>query len=296
MKTETKNQRTRSLLLLITAMFIYGTIGIFRRYISLSSGVLAFARGIIGSAFLLLTAKLQKQPLEFSSAGKKLLLLILSGALIGFNWMTLFEAYRYTSVATATLCYYMAPVFIILASPILFKEKLTGRKMLCALIALIGVVFVSGVPNSGLPKAGEMKGILFGLIAAVLYASVVMMNKRITGVEIYTKTILQLFSASVILLPYLLLTEDFSAITFTTPSVIMLIVIGIVHTGIAYAFYFSSVEHLNAQTVALLSYVDPITAVILSAVILHEPMTLSGIVGTVLILGSTVFSELNRKN
>lgn len=295
MASQRKDQNTKSFFLLITAMFIYGTIGIFRRYIPLSSGILAFARGIIGSAFLFLLLKLRKQKFEFAGTGKKLILLIFSGSLIGFNWIFLFEAYRYTSVATATLCYYMAPILIILVSPVLFKEKLTIRKMICVLIALIGVVFVSGVPDHGLPQANELKGILFGLGAAVLYAAAVTMNKKITGVGTYEKTILQLFSASVILLPYLLVTEDFSALTLSVPSAIMLIAVGVIHTGVAYALYFGSVENLNAQTVALFSYIDPITAVILSAVILHEKMTLFGIVGTILILGSAVFSELEHK-
>lgn len=295
MFSQRKNQSTKSFFLLITAMFIYGTIGIFRRYIPLSSGILAFARGIIGSAFLFLLLKLRGQKFEFADTGKKLILLIFSGSLIGFNWIFLFEAYRYTSVATATLCYYMAPILIILVSPVLFKEKLTIRKMICVLIALIGVVFVSGVPDHGLPQANELKGILFGLGAAVLYAAAVTMNKKITGVGTYEKTILQLFSASVILLPYLLVTEDFSALTLSVPSAIMLIAVGVIHTGVAYALYFGSVENLKAQTVALFSYIDPITAVILSAVILHEKMTLFGIVGTILILGSAVFSELEHQ-
>lgn len=294
--TNHKPDRNKSFFMLILAMFIYGTIGILRRYIPLSSGLLAFARGMIGSAFLLLFVLLRRQKLNFSASRKKLVLLIFSGAMIGFNWIFLFEAYRYTSVAIATLCYYMAPILIILVSPLVFHEKITRKKALCVFAALIGAFCVSGVPDTGIPKPDELTGILFGLGAAVLYASAVMLNKKITGIGTYEKTILQLFSASVVLFPYLLLTEDFSALALTGPSVLMLLIVGIVHTGIAYALYFGSVEALNAQTVALFSYIDPITAILLSAVILRERMTLWGILGTVLILGSAVYSELDSEN
>ena len=294
MSQNTISKQKRSFFMLILAMFIYGTIGIFRRYIPISSGILAFARGIIGSVFLFLFVLLRGHKFHFSGSRKKLILLILTGAIIGFNWIFLFEAYQYTSVAIATLCYYMAPILIILVSPFLFHEKITLRKAICVLIALIGAVCVSGVPDTGIPKIGEMLGILFGLGAAVLYAAAVMLNKKIVGIGTYEKTILQLFSASVILLPYLLFTEDFSSLEMTGTSFLMLIIVGIVHTGIAYALYFGSVEGLKAQTVALFSYVDPITAILLSAVILQERMTIWGILGTILILGSAIFSELEH--
>lgn len=295
MATSVKNPNFKSFLGLITAMLIFGTIGIFRRYIPLSSGLLAFVRGIVGSAFLLLLLILRRQTFDFTSARKKILPLILSGALIGFNWIVLFEAYRYTSVATATLCYYMAPILVILLSPFVFQEKLTAKKAACVLVALIGAFFVSGVPEHGIPQAGELKGILLGLSAAVLYATTITMNKKITGIGSYEKTILQLFSAAVVLLPYLLLTEDFSAISLSASSILLLLVIGIVHTGIAYALYFRCVEHLNAQTVALFSYIDPVTAILFSALFLHEKMTLFSLLGTFLILGSTIVSEFNYR-
>ena len=282
----------KSLLMLVSAMVIYGTIGIFRRYIPLSSGLLACARGFIGAGFLLAFLAVRKQPLRLAGLGKKWLLLVLSGALIGFNWIFLFEAYNYTTVATATLCYYMEPVIVVLCSPFLFRESLPPRKLLCVAVALLGMVFVSGAADSGLPSAGEARGIAYGLAAAVLYASVVMLNKKIEGVGTYEKTILQLASASVVLLPYLAVTEDFSALTFTPLALVMLLILGVVHTGFAYALYFGSMDGLRAQTVALLSYIDPVTAIVLSALILHEKMTVFGVLGAVLVLGSTIVSEL----
>lgn len=288
------NQNARGTLIL--SMVIFGTIGIFRKYIPLSSGIVAFVRGILGVVFLLAFVKIKRIPIDKKMIRKYLKVLLISGALIGLNWVLLFESYRYTSVAVATLCYYMAPIFVMLASPILLKEKLTVKKLLCAAVALLGMVFVSGVLDGGISGTSELRGILFGLGAAVLYATVILMNQKLGEVGTYDKTMIQLGAAALVLIPYLLLTEDFSNITLTPLIGIMLLIVGVVHTGIAYALYFGSMNHLKAQTVALFSYIDPIVAIILSALFLKEPMTLSGGIGAVLVLGATLTSELSEKN
>ena len=280
---------------LILAMVIFGTIGIFRKYIPLPSGIVACARGILGVAFLLIFIKIKKIKMDREAIKKHLAILLVSGGFIGLNWVLLFESYRYTSVAVATLCYYMAPIFVMIVSPFLLKEKLTSRKMLCVIVALVGMVFVSGVLDGGITDISELKGILFGLGAAALYASVVMMNQKLREVPTYDKTIMQLGAAAVVLIPYILFVEDLSAVTLTPLMAIMLIVVGVVHTGIAYALYFGSMNGLKAQTVALFSYIDPIVAIILSALFLKEPMTVYSAIGAVLVLGATMISELPEK-
>lgn len=277
--------------MLITSMCIFGTIGILRRYIPLSSSLLALVRGIIGSVFLFLVIKFSRRSLNSAAIRKYLMPLTLSGAAIGFNWILLFEAYNYTSVATATLCYYLAPILVILASPLVLKEKLTKGKLICTFTALVGMVLVSGVTESGFSGLAEMKGILFGIGAAVLYASVILMNKKMPGVPAYDKTILQLSMASLALLPYVLMTENWAAVSLTPLSVLLLLVAGIVHTGIAYWLYFGSMNNLPSHSVALLSYIDPILAIVLSMLLLREPMTLSAGIGAVMILGAAYFSE-----
>ncbi len=280
---------------LILSMFIFGTIGIFRRYIPLPSSLLAMARGAIGVVFLLIFMAVKKEKLNLREIKDKILLLCISGVLIGFNWILLFEAYNYTTVATATLCYYMAPVFVIMASPFLFKEKLTLKKIICVIVALVGMVLVSGVIETGFSGADEFKGVILGLGAAVLYATVVLMNKKTAGVPAYTKTVIQLGSAAIVLLPYTLLTENFAELTFEPLTIIMLLVVGVVHTGWSYALYFGSMDNLKAQTVAIFSYIDPVVAIILSALILNEEMSIFGVIGAVLVLGSTMMSELPSK-
>lgn len=287
MKTEEK----KSMWMLVSAMCVFGTIGILRRNILLPSSLIALVRGVIGSGYLLITAMIRGQRPDMTAIRRNFPLLILSGAAIGFNWIFLFEAYCYTTVATATLCYYLAPVLVILFSPLVLKERLTRRGILCALAALAGMVPVSGILNAGFAGLAELQGVLCGLAAAVLYASVILMNKMMSGIGASDKTMFQLLFASIVLLPYVLLTEDIGECAFTPQSVFLLLTAGILHTGIAYRLYFGSMGGLKAQTAALFSYIDPIVAIVLSALVLGEPMDIPEITGAAMILGAAVISE-----
>ena len=277
---------------LIFSVSIFGTIGIFVRWIGLPSSVIALVRGAVGAAFLLLLARFRHAPIDRAALRRRWQLLLLSAAMMSFNWITLFEAYRYTTVATATLCYYMAPIFVTLISPVLLKERLTARKLLCVFLALAGMVFVSGVPQSGLPGPSEAKGILLALCSAALYAGVILINKYLAGVPAYDRTLLQLACAAAVMIPYILLTEDLSAMSVTPLGAVLLLIVAVFHTGWCYALYFGSMTVLSAQTVALFSYIDPIVAILLSALLLREPLGWSGILGAALVLGSTLVSEL----
>ena len=276
---------------LILSMCIFGTIGILRRYIPLPSSLIALVRGIIGAGFLGIVTLVRKKPLNRVAVRKNLPLLILSGGAIGFNWILLFEAYNYTTVATATLCYYLAPILVILAAPLVLGEKLTWRKGVCAAVALAGMVLVSGVTETGFHGLQEWKGILYGIGAAVLYASVILMNKKIKAIPAYDKTMVQLAAAAATLLPYVLSTGELEAAALSPLSLGLLLIAGVVHTGWAYKLYFGSMEHLEAHTVALLSYMDPILAIVLSMVVLHEPMSILSGIGAIMILGAAYFSE-----
>lgn len=289
--TKTQKNDQRSFVMILISMMIWGSVGIFRRFIPVSSSILACSRGIIGTLFLILFVKIQNRKLFLPLSVRQIILLVISGVVMGVNWILLFEAYNYTSVPTATLCYYMAPTIVVLLSPFLFREQITLRKGICVLAALVGMVFVSGVAENGMPGLSELKGVFLGLGAAVLYASVVIINKKLPGIDPYEKTVIQLGSSAIALLPYLLLTGERFPSGLSPVNWVMLLIVGLVHTGIAYAMYFGSVDGLKAQTVALMSYVDPITALILSALILHERLTIYGIFGAILIIGAAVVSE-----
>lgn len=291
-----KNEENKAKIMLLVSMVIYGTIGIFRRYVPLPSGMMALFRALIGLLFLLLVIKVSGQKISVQAIKKNFKILCISGMVMGVNWILLFEAYRYTSVATATLCYYMEPIFVILASSILLKEKMSGKKKICSLVAFVGMVLVSGVLQVGISNLSELKGIFLGLGAGLLYATVILLNKQLKEIEAYDKTITQLAAAAVVLLPYTLAAEDMSGVVVTPLVVVMMVIVGIVHTGIAYALYFGSMGSLKAQTIALFSYVDPVVAVLLSTLLLGENIGVSGFIGAVLILGSTMISELEKKN
>ncbi len=277
---------------LVSSMLIFGTIGIFVRYIPLPSSMIAMARGFIGTLFLLLFVHIKKSQISWPDIKRNLLILCLSGAFIGINWILLFEAYRYTTVAIATLCYYLAPIFVIVVSAFIFKEKVTRIKLICIIAALLGMVLVSGVFKGGLSVGFSFVGILFGIGAAVFYACVIVLNKQLKGISSYDGTIVQLGMAAVVILPYVLLTENIAGIMLSPLSVILIITVGIIHTGMVYAMYFGSIKDLKAHTIAIFSYIDPIVAILLSALVLKEEMDLLSIVGAVLVLGSTLFSEI----
>lgn len=277
------------------SMAIFGTVGIFIKMLPFPSAVIALGRGIIGSIFLLLTAIMMKKPLDITAIKKNLKLLILSGIAIGVNWILLFESYKYIPVSTATLCYYLSPVFVTLASPIVLKEKLTGIKLACVGAALLGMVLISGIFQGNTGEGTRFMGILLGCGAALLYAAVVLINKFIKDIPSNDCTVMQLGTVAAVLLPYVLLTENMGTIEWKASYLAMLVFVGIVHTGIAYKLYFSGVPYVEGQTIALLSYIDPVVTIILAAIVLGEPLTVYSLAGAVLILGSTMAGELIGK-
>ena len=276
---------------LITAMVIFGTIGLFRRYIPLPSSVLALARAVIGTIFLLAFLKVRGTSLDLPAIKKNLPILGISAVAMAFNWILLFEAYRFTTVAVATVCYYMSPVIVLLASPLVLREKLTKKQIVCVLAAFAGLVLISGVTGSGEAGTDGLRGVLLGLGAAVLYASVILLNKKLKDIGPYDRTVVQLLVAAIAILPYVLLTEDLTALPLDGLSIVMLFVVGVVHTGVSYVLYFGSLGNLPTGKVALFSYLDPVVAILLSALFLREPFGLVELAGTVLVLGAAFVSE-----
>lgn len=278
----------------ITAMLIFGTIGLFVKNIELSSSEIALTRGFIGGVTLILATIFFKKKISFEAIKNNLYLLIFSGLAVGLNWIFLFQGYKYTSISNATLSYYFAPVFVTILAPFVLKEKLTLSKFLCVLMALVGMFCIVGVDR--INGGSDLIGIFYGLLAAGFYASVILMNKFLKGIDSIEITVVQLISATITLLPYVLYVEGLGILSVSSASIPYILILGIVHTGIAYLLYFSSLQGLKGQTIAVLSYIDPVFAIIISAVILKEQLGFLQIIGGVLILGSSFLSEfLNRK-
>lgn len=274
---------------ILTSMAIFGTVGIFVRFIPMASAGIAFCRGVLGCIFLLALMALTGKKPNLEDMKRNGWVLAISGAAIGINWILLFESYRYTTVAIATICYYLAPAFVTLASP-LVGEKLTVKKLVCIGVALVGMVFVSGVLQGN--QKSSFLGVVLGVGAAVFYASVILLNKKLSPIGAYDKTLCQLGAASVVVAPYILLTGGIYFGDMAPVSWIMLAVLGVVHTGFAYALYFGAIRDVNAQTAAILSYLDPVLSILLSALILRERLDIFSLIGALLILGSALYSEL----
>lgn len=277
----------------VLAMVIFGTLAPLVRNIGVSSGELALYRAVMGAGLIgiYLLAK-GKNP--FSGGLKReILLLLLSGGAMGINWILLFQAYRYTSVSTATLCYYFAPVIVTALSPVLFRERLTRKQLFCFAMATLGLVLITGLePSAG---SANLTGILFGLGAAVLYAAVILLNKYIRSTAGIQRTFLQFLAAIVTLIPYVAATGGVTLSRLDSTGWMCLLVVGILHTGITYCLYFSSLKALPGQRAAILSYIDPLVAVLISVVVLREPMTWQQALGGGLILGFTLWNALPER-
>lgn len=281
-------------MLLTASMIIFGTLGPFVRNIAVTSGELALYRAVLASVLLALFLLLTRQQIPFSRIRKEIPLLLASGIAMGINWILLFESYKYTTVSVATLSYYFAPVIVTIVSPILFKEKLTSKQILCFLMSTLGLVLITGLGDIGGGKDGI--GILFGLGAAVFYASVILLNKFIKNVEGIHRTFLQFLAAIVVLLPYVLFSSGITLGTLNFLGWVNLLIVGLVHTGVTYCMYFSSLKELPGQKAAILSYIDPLVAVLISVTLLGETMTVWQVFGGILILGFTLWNEIGKEN
>ena len=286
---------SRDKLQLILTMMLFGTIGTLSRYINMPSSIICFGRAFFGVIIILVIITLRREKPDYAAIKRNIGWLLLTSVFMCLNWICQFEAFKYTTIAVSTLCYYMQPVFYILAAAVVLKEKLSPRKLVCVAIAFCGMIFVSGVLQTGL-HISELKGVLFGIAGGFFYAMVVLINKYMKDISPMNTTIMQLALVSVIMLPYSAATGAFSEAKVTTVGIICLIVLGFVHTGIGYMIYFDAVNKLPAQTVGILSYIDPVEAVLLSAFFLREPMTLWTVIGAVMILGATAVSELGPAN
>ena len=287
----TKENRARWML--IGSMTIFGTIGLFVRNIPIPSAELALCRAVMAALTLGFYLLLTKQGFDPAHIQTELPLLLLSGFAMGINWILLFEAYRYTSVSTATLSYYFAPVIVTVLSPLLFREKLTGKQIFCFFMSTLGLVLITGV--EAVSGGSELKGICCGLGAAVFYASVILLNKFVRKTKTIHRTFFQFIAAAATLLPYVLMTGGFHLTALDAPGWINLLIVGIFHTGITYCLYFASLAALPGQKAAILSYIDPLVAVLVSVVILGEPLSLLQFVGGSLILGFTLLNEISLK-
>lgn len=279
---------------MIGVMIVFGTLGLFVKNIPLSSGEIALFRGLIATLSIGIYHLITGKKMTLPRKRKDAVLLLLSGAAMGLNWIFLFEAYHYTAVSIATLSYYFAPVIVMIVCPILFKEKMTVKQILCFIMSTLGLILVIGI--GGLEGGStHLIGIGFGLSAAVCYASVILLNKFIKEVDGVDRTLMQFFAAILILIPYLCMTTGIHIGELGKVGFINLFIVGTIHTGLMYCMYFSALKQLKGQEAAILGYIDPLVAIIVSVSILGEHIQFTQIVGGILILGFTLLNEIDLK-
>ena len=281
----------KSRMQLIFTLLLFGTIGTLSRYINMPSSIICLGRAFFGAITILILLAARREKPDAEAIRRNRWWLLLSSALMCCNWICQFEAYKYTTIATSTLCYYMQPVFYILAGAVVLKEKLTPRKIICVAVAFCGMILVSGVLQTGL-HLSELKGVIFGVCGGFFYAMVVLINKYMKDISPVNTTIMQLALVSLIMLPYSAAIGAFSEVSITAAGIICLLTLGVLHTGTGYIIYFDAVNKLPTQTVGILSYIDPVEAVLLSAFFLREPVNIYTVMGAVLILGAAAVSEL----
>ena len=274
---------------IVFSMAAFGTIAVFVRNIGLPSGEVALYRAVIADLALFLWQLCTRQTVRWQDVKKELPLLFVSGAAMSVNWILLFEAYKYTTVAMATLSYYFAPVIVTVASTVLFREGLTAKQISCFVMSTLGLVMVIGVSGGG--GSHDLLGILLGLGAAVFYAAVVLINKGIRRVSGLNRTFMQFLAAILVMTPYISMTGGSHLAGLDMTGAVNLMVVGVFHTGICYCMYFSSLRYLKGQEASILSYIDPVVAVILSVAVLHEPVSPLQAAGGFMILGFTVLNE-----
>lgn len=276
----------------VLSMIIFGAIGVFAKYIPLTSSEIAFWMSLIGACFLVVIFIYKKESFTKIAIIKNKWPLVLSSVALCGNWIFLFQAYKETTIANAALSYYFAPVLVICLSPIFLKEKLVGRKIIYVCVALIGLFLIVQSQSTG--DRDHFMGIVYGLIAACFYTVLTFTNKHIRGLKEPENTIIQLSLAAFFLSLYIIGTTGFQVMTINFESVLTLIALGIVHAGVGFFLFFLGMSQLKGQSIAILSYIDPLTSLVISTMIIGEKMTFLQMMGAVLLLGSTLLSEIEK--
>ena len=283
--------RSKSLIFFIASMVIFGTNGLLVANISLGSAEIVLMRTFLGSLFLLAVV-LVKRSFSFADLKADLIPATIGGAALGLNWVLLFSAYRSAGVGLSTLTYYCGPIIVLALSPVLFREKLTWNKLLAIAAVAVGMFCITGDIE---PGSDVQTGILFGGGAALLYASLIVANKRVKRLSGLNCAMYELIVAFFVVLIYLLASNVKLPVVPAAEDIVWVLVIGLVNTGLAYYLYFSSLQKLPGQTVALVCYIDPLTALLVSGAFLGEKLLGVQIAGAVLILGGACLGELKFK-
>ena len=270
------------------ALFLYGTIGFFLHFVSYSSEFVVLGRGVLGSLFIFLVLTLRKEKIDKKAIQRNLRILLLSGFALGFNWVFLFAGYRY-GIAISSLCNYMAPIAVVIITTLFYKEKMRPIQIVFILMAVLGMCLLIGIFTND--TAVDMHCVIYGSLAALGFVVLVLCNKRLSDIKPLEKTLVQLLASAVIVFPYVLFNHGFPEV-FDLRSTIIVLILGFLHTGVAYICYFSSIDVLPSQSIAILGYLEPVLNFVIGALVFHEPLGISSLIGAVLILCASLGNEV----
>jgi len=216
---------------------------------------------------------------------------VISCVPMGTSMMVLYEAYQQLCVSIASLAYYCGPVIVLILSPILFGEKLTWAKLLGFLAVLIGIFCVN---LAALADGRISWGFFYGIMSAVMFAIMVIFNKKVKDITGLENAMWQLIASFLTVAIFIVIKQGFS-LSIELGSLVPILILGIVNTGMGCYYYFSAIGDLPVQTVAICGYLEPLAALIFSTVLLGETLGFLQIIGAVLILGGAAFGELFRR-
>lgn len=273
------------------SLILFGSNGTIASFIALNSRQTVLLRTLIGSLFLLFLFLISGKKFTFYKHKKQFAFLAISGMAMGGSWMFLYEAYRRIGVGISSLLYYCGPIIVIALSPILFKERLTVNKIIGFIIVFCGVVLLN---INTFDKSGNTFGVICGLLSAVLYAFMIIFNKKATDIVGFENSLLQLFFAFFTVAVFVGITAGYN-FKIPTESIIPILILGLLNTGVGCYFYFSSITNLKVQTVAVCGYLEPLSAVMFSAFILKEKLLTMQILGIFLIINGAILCECKIK-
>ena len=275
----------------IVSLLIFGSNGVFASHIDMTSAEIVCMRTLIGSLALILVLLISRTKLDWAVMKREAFKLIAAGICLGVNWALLFEAYKLMSVSIATLTYYLAPIIVLILSPLLLREKQSARAYIGMGAAVVGLVLAVGLGDTSVTATG----LIVGLGSAVFYAGLIIFNKKIDGVTGLLLTTIEMVIAACVMLPYVLLTGGYVGFPPDMEGTLYLIFLCLVNTGLACWLYFSSMNRLPARAVALFGYVDPVSALIFSAAFLGDRMGGLQIAGAVLVFAGAAFGQSKPK-
>jgi drug/metabolite transporter (DMT)-like permease len=284
------SEKQTGTLQLTIAMALSGTIG----YFVLASGQPAvnvvFARCLIGSLCLIAYCLYAKLFRKARLDARNLVLLGIVGLAIVLNWLALFNSYQYASIGVTTTIYHVQPFIVFFAGAVLFKEGISKPRLMWLLVAFTGVVLIGDPETQQIALSGSyLSGCGLALVAAALYAVATLASKRIKDVPPHVIALFQMLIGVVVLAPF----SDFSRLPTTAWQWNCLVILGVVHSAVMYILIYAAYLQLPTATIAILSYIYPVVAVIVDYVAFGHVFSALQLTGGVLILVAGLCGTLN---